>query len=154
LCLITAVPRLGKCCIPVRTPSFLMRLITRVTSLDTSSVLLKRFPRSGFFNFGNKSKSGGLLSGLYGGWGSTCHPYFSKISDIAPEASLVTARDLTPVIFFFHFKAPFCRTGTNVAYEYAQYSSLKSGSQPSQKSERLHHPTGHASAACRTSEIT
>ena len=32
----------------------LMRLITRVTSLDTSSLLLKRFPRSGFFNFGNK----------------------------------------------------------------------------------------------------
>ena len=30
-----------------------MRLITRVTSLDTSSMLLKRFPRSGFFNLGN-----------------------------------------------------------------------------------------------------
>jgi hypothetical protein len=27
----------------------LMRLITQVTSLDTSSMLLKRFPRSGFF---------------------------------------------------------------------------------------------------------
>jgi hypothetical protein len=26
-----------------------MRLITQVTSLDTSSMLLKRFPRSGFF---------------------------------------------------------------------------------------------------------
>ena len=26
--------------------------------------------------------------------------------------SLVTARDLTPVSFFFHFKAPFCRTRT------------------------------------------
>jgi hypothetical protein len=39
-----------------------MRLITQVTSLDTSSMLLKRFrfPLSGFFNFGNKSKSGGL----------------------------------------------------------------------------------------------
>ena len=48
-----------------------MRLITRVTSLDTSSMLLKRFPRSGFFNFGDMSKSGGLMSGLYGGWGST-----------------------------------------------------------------------------------
>jgi len=47
---------------------------------------LKRFPRSGFFNFGNKSKAGGLMSGLYGGWGSTCHPYCSKISDTAPEA--------------------------------------------------------------------
>ena len=27
-----------------------------------------------FFNFGNKSKAGGLKSVLYGGWGSTCHP--------------------------------------------------------------------------------
>jgi len=26
------------------------------------------------------------MSGLYGRWGSTCHPYFSKISDTAPEA--------------------------------------------------------------------
>jgi hypothetical protein len=39
-----------------------------------------------FFNFGNKSKSGGLMSGLYSRWGSTCHPYFSKISDTAPQA--------------------------------------------------------------------
>jgi hypothetical protein len=37
-----------------------MRLISQVTSSDTSSMLLKRFPRGGFFNFGNKSKSGGL----------------------------------------------------------------------------------------------
>jgi hypothetical protein len=37
-----------------------MRLITQVTSFNTSSMLLKRFPRSGFFNFGNDSKSGGL----------------------------------------------------------------------------------------------
>jgi len=63
-----------------------MRLITRLTSLDTSLMLLKRFPRSGFFKFGNKSKADGLMSGLYGGWGSTYHPYFSKISDTAPEA--------------------------------------------------------------------
>ena len=83
LCFITAVQRLGKSCIPVRTPSLLMRLITRDTSLDTSLMLLKRFPQSGFFNFGNKSKSGGLMSGLYGRWESTCHPYFSKISDTA-----------------------------------------------------------------------
>jgi hypothetical protein len=52
---------LGKSFIPVWTPSLLMRLITQVTSLDTSSMVLKRFPRSGFFNFGNKSKSGGFV---------------------------------------------------------------------------------------------
>ena len=77
--------RLGKSCIAVRTPSLLMRLITRITSLDASSVLLKCFARSGSFNFGNKSNAGGLTSGLYGRWGNTCHPYFSKISDTAPE---------------------------------------------------------------------
>jgi hypothetical protein len=33
-------------------------------------------------------------------------------------------------------------------------SLLKSGSQLSRKSERLHHPTGHASAVCRTFEMT
>jgi hypothetical protein len=52
-------PTLGKSFIPLWTPSLLLRLITQVTSLDTS-VFLKRFPRSGFFNFGNKSKCGGL----------------------------------------------------------------------------------------------
>jgi hypothetical protein len=41
-----------------------MSLITQVTSLDTFSMLLKRFVRSGFFNFGNKSKSGGLRRDL------------------------------------------------------------------------------------------
>ena len=63
-----------------------MRLISRITSLDTSSMLLKLFPRSDFFSFGNNSKSDGLISGLYGGWGSICHPYFSKISDTQLEA--------------------------------------------------------------------
>jgi hypothetical protein len=33
-------------------------------------------------------------------------------------------------------------------------SLLKFGSQLSRKSERLHHPTGHASAVCRTFEMT
>jgi hypothetical protein len=35
-----------------------------------------------------------------------------------------------------------------------QCSLLKSGSQLLRKSERLHHPTGHASAVCRTFAIT
>jgi hypothetical protein len=56
LCFITAVQRLGKSCIPVRTPSLLMCLITRVTSLDTSSMLLKRFPRNGFDQFWEQVK--------------------------------------------------------------------------------------------------
>jgi hypothetical protein len=35
-----------------------------------------------------------------------------------------------------------------------QCSALKSGSQLSRKSKRLRHPTGHASAVCRTFEMT
>jgi hypothetical protein len=35
-----------------------------------------------------------------------------------------------------------------------QCSLLKSGSQLLRKSERLHHPTRHASAVCRTFEMT
>jgi len=54
-------------CLPVRMSSLLMRLINLNNSLDTSSMLLKRFPPSGFFSFGNKKKAGGLMSGLYGG---------------------------------------------------------------------------------------
>jgi hypothetical protein len=46
---ITVAQRLGKSFIPVWTPSFLLCLITQVTSIDASSMLLKRFPRSGFF---------------------------------------------------------------------------------------------------------
>jgi hypothetical protein len=153
LCFITAVQRLGKSFIAVRTPSLLMRLITRVTSLDTSSMLLKLSPRGGYFNFGNKSKSGGLMSGLYGGWESTCHPYFSKISDTAPETWGRALSCLTPVSFFFHFKAPFCRTGTSSLRYRTQCSLLKSGSQLLRKSEQLYHPTGHARAVCRTFEM-
>ena len=43
-------------------------------------------PTEWFLQFWEHSKSDGLMSGLYGRWGSTCHPYFSKISDTAPEA--------------------------------------------------------------------
>jgi hypothetical protein len=105
----------------------LMRLITQVTSLDTSSMLLKRFPWSGFFNLGNKSKSDGLMSGLYGGWGSTCHPYFFKISDTAPEAWGRTTCDLS------HFHLPFqgsvLQNGPHSLPICTQCSLLKSGLQ-------------------------
>jgi len=136
-----------------------MRLITRVTSLDTSSVLLKRFPWSSFFNFGNKSKAGGLMSGLYGGWGSTCHPHFSKISDTAPEPwgralmydrwpmREIWLQSVSSSISRLHFAelGPRIRT---------YWSLLKSGSQLLQKAAGLHHPTGRASTVCRTFEMT
>ena len=139
-----------------------MRLITRVTSLDTFSMLLKRFPRNGFFNFANKSKAGGLMSGLYGGWGSTCHPYFSKISDTAPEAwgrALIYDRWPLREIWLQSVSSSilglrFAEHGPCSLPICTQRSLLKSGSQLSRKSERLHHPTGRASAVCRSFEMT
>jgi len=139
-----------------------MRLITRFTSLDTSSTLLKRFPRSGFFSFGNKSKTGGLMSRQNGGWGSTCHPNFSKISDIAPEAwgrALMYARwSLREIwlhsVSFSIWRLRFAEQGPRSLPIRTHRSLLKPGSQLSRKSERLHHPTGRASAVCRTFEMT
>jgi len=162
LCFITAVQRLSKPCIPVRTPSLLMDLITRVTSLDTSSMFLKRFPRNSFFNFGKKSKVGGLMSGLYGRWGSTCHPYFSKISHTASEAwgrALMYDRWslreiwLQPVSSSIS-RLRFAEQGPRGLPIRTLCSLLKSGSQLSRKSEWLEYPTGRASAVCRTFEMT
>ena len=162
LCFITAVQRLGKSCIPVRTSSLLMRLITWVTSLDTSSVLMKPFPRSGFFDVRNKSKTGGLMSGLYGGWGSTCHPYFSKISDTAPEAwgrALTYYRWPLREIWLQSVSSSisrlrFAEHGPRSLPIRTQCSLLQSGSQLLRKSERPQHTTGRASAVCRTFEMT
>jgi len=60
-----------------------MRLIIRVTSLDTSSMLLKRFPRGGFFSFGKQVK--GCQDCTAGGQALAIHT-FPKISDTAPDA--------------------------------------------------------------------
>jgi len=139
-----------------------MRLITRVTSLDTFTMLLKRFPRSGFFNFGNKSKAVGLTSGLYGGWGGTCHPYFSKISDTAPEAwghALMYDRWSLRQIWLQSVSSSisrhrFAEQGPRSLPIRTNCSLLKSGSQLPRKSERLHHPTDRASGVCRTFQMT
>ena len=125
-------------------------------------MLLKRFPWSDFFNFGNKSKAGGLMSGLYGGRGSTCHPYFSKISDTAPEAwgrALMYDRwSLREIwlqsVSFSISRLRFAEHGPRSLPISTQRSVVKSGSQLSRKSERLRHHTGRASAVCRTFEMT
>jgi hypothetical protein len=44
-------PTLDKSCIPVRTPSLLMRLITRVTSLDNPLNASEAFPTQWFLQF-------------------------------------------------------------------------------------------------------
>ena len=130
--------------------------------LDSSSMLPKRFPRSALFNFWNKSKAGGLMSGLYGRWGSTCHPYFSKISDTAPET---WGRTLMCDCWSLHeiwlqsvsssiLRLRFTEHGPRSLQVRTHCSLLKSGSQLSRKSERLHHPTGRATAVDRTFEMT
>jgi len=44
------------------------------------------FPTEWFLQFWEQVKGWWAHVRLYCGWGSTCHPYFSKIFDIAPEA--------------------------------------------------------------------
>jgi len=119
-------------------------------------MLLKRFPRNGFFNFGNMSKAGGLMSGLYGGWGSTCHPYLAKISDTAPEAwggALMydrwSLRKIWLQTVLLLFQGPVLQNRDHVACQYAHIVLT----QLSRKWERLHHLTGRAIAVCRTFEM-
>jgi len=49
--------------------------MARLTAAETSSREGTRCPHMGSFNLWNKSKSGGLRSGLYGMWGNTSHLY-------------------------------------------------------------------------------
>jgi hypothetical protein len=51
---------------------------TQVTSLNTSSMLLKRFPWSGFFIFGKKPKSGGLSPPDFGFFPKLKKPLLDK----------------------------------------------------------------------------
>ena len=125
-------------------------------------MLLKRFPCSGFSNFGNKSKASELMFWLYGGWGTTCHPYFSKISDTAPEAwdrALMYDRWSLCEIWLQSVSSSisrlcFAEQGPRSLPIRTYRSLLKYGSQVSRKSERLHPPTGHTIAGCRTFEMT
>jgi len=50
------------------------------TATRRSSSVEKRTPCMLIFNFRNRSKSGGLMSGLKGGWGSTSQLYLSNNS--------------------------------------------------------------------------
>jgi hypothetical protein len=94
------------------------------------------FPWSDFFNFGNKSKSGGLMSGLYDWWESTCYPYFSKISDTAPEA-LGRALSLSDSSqFLLPFQGSVLQNRDHLACQYAHtllYRSLVHNCRENQK---------------------
>ena len=71
----TASQRFGRFSLPFRVPLLFIPRMARVTVAETSSREEKRCPRMGSFNLGNKSKSGGLMYGLYGAWGNTSHSY-------------------------------------------------------------------------------
>jgi len=71
----TASQRFGRFSIPFRVPLFFIPRMARVTAVETSSREEKRCPLKGSFNLENNSKSGGLMSGLYGAWGNTSHSY-------------------------------------------------------------------------------
>ena len=74
----TASQRFGRSMIPVRSLEQWSCLTRRVTEAERSSSVEKRTLSMLIFNFGNRSKSGGLMSGLQGGWVSTSHLYPSK----------------------------------------------------------------------------
>jgi len=76
----TASQSFGRSMTPVRSVEQLSCLTRRVTEADKSSIFEKRTPRMLVFNFGYRSMSGGLTSGLCGGWGSTSQLYLSNIS--------------------------------------------------------------------------
>ena len=59
---------LGSIIIPSKTPLLFICQIARVLTVGSSS-RKEKHPHIGSFNFGNKSKSGGLMSGLQGAWG-------------------------------------------------------------------------------------
>jgi hypothetical protein len=120
------------------------------------------FPTEWFLQFWEQVKGWWAHVGLYGGWGSTCHPYFSKISDTAPEAwgralmydrwSLreIWLQSVSSCISRLHF----AEQGPRILPIRTHCTLLTSASKLSRKSERLHHPTGRASAVCRTFEMT
>ena len=88
--------------------------------------------------------------------------HFSKISYTAPESrgrSLMYDRWSLREIWLQSVSSSisrlrFAEHGPRSLPTRTQCSLLKSGSQLSRKSERLHHPTGRASAVCRTFEMT
>jgi hypothetical protein len=74
------------------------------------------------------------MSGLYGGWGSTCYPYFSKISDTAPEAWGRTRSASSQ--FLLPFQGSVLQNTDHVACQYAHsvlYWSLAHNCRENQK---------------------
>jgi len=71
----TRSQRFGKLAIPFRVPLFFNPRMAGVTAAETYTREGKRCPRVDSFNLWNKSKSGGLMSGLHDAWANTYHSY-------------------------------------------------------------------------------
>jgi len=120
------------------------------------------FPKESFLQFWEQVKDWWAHVRTVRGGGSTCRPYFSKISDTAPEAwghALMYDGWSLREIWFQSVSSSisrlrFAEHGRRSLPIHIQCSLLKSGSQLSRKSERLRHPTDRASAVCRTFEMT
>jgi len=85
----TSSQRFGRFVIPFRVPLLFSPRMARVTAAEISSREGKRCPRMGSFNLWNKSKSGGLMSGLYGAWGNIpTRIYLANRSHSSPGAGV------------------------------------------------------------------
>jgi hypothetical protein len=74
------------------------------------------------------------MSGLYGGWGSTCHPYISKISYTAHEAWGRTRSDTSK--FLLSFQGSVLQNRDHAACQYTRivlYCSLAHNCRENQK---------------------
>ena len=69
------VPTFRKICYSIWVPLLFSPRMVRVPAAETYSREGKWCPRMGYSNLWNKSKSGGLVSGLHGAWGNTSHSY-------------------------------------------------------------------------------
>ena len=94
----TEFQHLGSIIIPSKTPLLFICLIAWVSSVESSSREEKHHQHIGSFNFGNKSKSGGLMSGLYSAWGNTSHPQSRRF--------LVTTSTMCGRVFSWRMSGP------------------------------------------------
>jgi hypothetical protein len=115
---ITASQRFGRFAIPFRVTLLFSNLMVRVTAAETSSREGKHCPRMGSFNLWNKSKSGRLMSGLYGAWRNISHLYLrSKSVTTSPDAGVDChakwlAHPCKSQVGFVYFSAQFLQAVT------------------------------------------
>ena len=146
----------GKFCIPVRTPSLLMRLITGGHLIRHLLNATEAFPTEWFLQFWEQVKGWWAHVRNVGKHLPTIFfPKFPILHLWHELGALMYDRWSLREIWLQSVSASISRLrfadhGPRGLPIRSQRSLLESGSQLSRKSERLHHPTGRASAVCRT----